>query len=137
MKKCSFMPVLRWGTHLYMSLFPSVHPSVCRTPCLRNRTPSNHNFWYTCKMMISPGTFFIFLKFWFFGLLGVKGQKITQNEKNNYMCHVPYLRNSRAYDHDLWDTCVNDDISRCFFFLIFIFRAVTGVKGQKITQIQK
>ena len=26
----------------------SVHPSVCRTPYLRKRTPSNHNFWYTC-----------------------------------------------------------------------------------------
>ena len=35
-------------------------------------------------MMISPGVFFIFSKFWFSGLLGggsVKGQKMFQNEK--------------------------------------------------------
>ena len=24
----------------------------------------------------------------------------------NYMCHVPYLKNSIAYDHDFWYTCV-------------------------------
>ena len=43
--------VFRWGTHLYMSLFlsvhPSIRPSVCRAPYLRNRRSSDHNFWYT------------------------------------------------------------------------------------------
>ena len=46
------------------------HPSVCRAPYLRNHTSSDHNFWNTCKMMISSGVFFIFSKFWFFRLLG-------------------------------------------------------------------
>ena len=41
---CSFF---RWDTHFYMSLFPSVRPSVHCTPYLRNRTSSNHKFWYT------------------------------------------------------------------------------------------
>ena len=41
------------------------HPSVClsahlSTPYLRNHTSCDHNFWYTCKMMISQS---IFLKF--------------------------------------------------------------------------
>ena len=62
------------------------------------------------------------------------------------VCHAPYLRkctlyvrNSIAYNHDFWYTCVNDDISRHFFhfFKIFIFWAVRGVKGQKMTQNEK
>ena len=56
--------IFRWDTHLYMSLFLSVCLSVCCAPYLRNHTWSGH------KMMISPGVFFNFLKFWFFGLLG-------------------------------------------------------------------
>ena len=27
--------IFRWGTHLYMSLFPSVRPSICQTPYYR------------------------------------------------------------------------------------------------------
>ena len=27
-------------------------------------------------------------------------------KNNNYICHVPFLRNSKAYDHDFWDTGV-------------------------------
>ena len=56
---------------------------------------------HLCELMISPGVFFIFSKFWFSGLLegGVKGQKMVQNEKK--FCHAPYLRN-HTYDHHLW-----------------------------------
>ena len=39
--------LFRWGTHFYMSLFLSVHPSVCRAAYLKNHTSSDHNFWYT------------------------------------------------------------------------------------------
>ena len=35
--------------------------------------------------------------------------------KNNYICHVPYLRNSIAYDHNLCYLLSNDDTCRCFF----------------------
>ena len=27
-------------------------------------------------------------------------------KNNNYMCHVPYIRKSIAYDHGFWYTCV-------------------------------
>ena len=37
--------------------------------------------------------------------LGVKGQK-WHTMKNNYIHHMPYLRNSIAYDHDFWYTIV-------------------------------
>ena len=40
-----FYKFLWWGTHLYMSLFPSICPSVCCAPYLRNCTLSNHTFW--------------------------------------------------------------------------------------------
>ena len=55
--------IFRLGINRYMSLFPSVCPSICHTQYPRNQTPYAHNFWYTCKMMISPGAFFIFKKF--------------------------------------------------------------------------
>ena len=36
--------------------------------------------------------------------------------KNNFMYpQAPYLRNSVAFDHEFWYTCVNDDISKHFF----------------------
>ena len=48
------------------------------------------------------------------------------------MCHVPYLRNSIAHDHDFWYTYVKWYLQAFFhFFEVFIFRAVRGVKGQK------
>ena len=60
-------------------------------------------------MIISPGAFFHCFKIYIFQALrggAVKGQKIAQNEKNNYICHAPYLRNSIAYDHEFSYTCV-------------------------------
>ena len=43
--------LFRCGTHLYMSLFLSVHLSIslciCRAPYLRNHTSSNYNLWCT------------------------------------------------------------------------------------------
>ena len=55
--------IFRWGTHLYMPLFLSIRLFVrtLRTN-LRNCTSSNHDFD-------------------FFWLLGVKEQKLAQNEK--------------------------------------------------------
>ena len=52
---------------------------------------------HLCKMMISPASFFIFSKFWFFGFLGgrVKGQKMT----HNYQFQSVTLYISRNVDH--------------------------------------
>ena len=41
--------------------------SVSHTPYLRKHTSPDHDFWDTCKMMTSPGAFFIFSKFCFLG----------------------------------------------------------------------
>ena len=93
---------------------------------------------HLCKMMISPVMFFIFLTFWFFGLLG--GKKYLKMKSKNYICHVPYLRNSTAYDHDFWHHLGKMMISPGFFFSFFwnfLFWAVRGVKGQKIAQNKK
>ena len=75
--------LFRWGTHLYMSpsiYKPSVCTFVCFTPCLRNRTSSNH--WFTCVKWWYLQTFSPSLvNFDFRSFSGVKGQKIAQNEK--------------------------------------------------------
>ena len=65
-----------------MSLFPSVCPSVRCAPYLRNRTSSNHNFWYTCVKWWYLQAFFIFFQILIFWTVkGVKGQKKAQNKK--------------------------------------------------------
>ena len=56
--------------------------SVCLTPYLRNCTSYNCGFWYTCvKWWYLQHFFFIFSKFWFFGVFRGegKGQKMTHN----------------------------------------------------------
>ena len=105
--------------------------------------------WWWVLVHLCPGFLFIFLKFSFFGLLegsgggGVKGQKLPKMKNNNYICHMPYLKNSIAYNHDFWYTCVKWRYLQsccCFFFFmsfIFIFWAVRGVKRQKIAQNEK
>ena len=59
-----------------------------------------------CKMMISPGLFFIFSRFWFSRLLGRLKVKKWPKMRNNYICYTPYLRNSIAYNHNFWYTIV-------------------------------
>ena len=106
---------------------------------------------HLCKMMIYPGVFFIFWKFWFFGLLvgwknfpefyflgslvGGKGKKSLKLTSNSVCC-APNLKNYTLYDHHLWYTSVNDNISRLFFhFLkILVFQVVRRVKRQKMAQ---
>ena len=63
-----------------------------------------------------------------------KGQKTAQND--NSVCCAPNLKNYTLYDHDLWYTSVNDNISRLFFhFLkILVFQVVRRVKRQKMAQ---
>ena len=60
-------------------------------------------------------------------------------KNNNYICHMPYLRNSIAYNHDFWNTCAKWWCLRGFFhfFKILIFWVVSGVKVQKMAQNDK
>ena len=113
---------------------PSVRPSVHRAPYLRNCTSFNHNFWYTCKMMISPCVFFIFFFFEifiFWAVMGVKGQKIAQNEKYNYIRHTPYLRNSKACDHDFCYTYVKWWYILVFFLFFWTFHFLDCQGGKR------
>ena len=90
--------------------------------------------------MISPGIFFIVLKFSFFGLSGggrgggVKGQKIAQ-WKITITSVTHHISGTVNHMIMIFGTLVlNDDISRyCFrFFDIFIFWAVMGGGGEGI-----
>ena len=57
---------------------------------------------------------------------------------NNYICHTPYPRNSIAYDHDFWFTCVKWYLWVFFsFFCNFDFLGFYRVSGQKIVQNDK
>ena len=61
-------------------------------------------------------------------------------KNNNCIRHAPYLRNSIAYDHDFWCTCVKWWYLQVLFlqvFKILIFWVVSGVKGQKTVQNDK
>ena len=63
-------------------------------------------------------------------------------KNNSYICYLPYMRNSIAYNQDFWYICVKWYISRCFFqfFKILIFWFVRGKKqgkGQKTVQNDK
>ena len=61
---------------------------------------------HMCKIIISPDSFFIFSKFWFFGLLGgLKCKKWSKMTKHS-VHDAPYLRNKTPFDCHLWSTCV-------------------------------
>ena len=82
-----------------------------------------------CEMMTYPDAFFIFSKFWFFGLLGGgrKGgglQKMVQNDKkilSHSISQEPYT----SYDCGFRCTCLKWYLQHFFFFSFFkilIFR---------------
>ena len=56
-----------------------------------------------------------------------------------YIGHTPYLRNHTSFDYRLWQTCVNDNISRSLFYIfkILIFWVVRMVKVQKMAKMLK
>ena len=52
---------------------------------------------------------------------------------NNYICHVPYLRNSKAYNHDFWYTCVKWWYVQAlfsFFWSFFFFGFLRGKRAK-------
>ena len=93
-------------------------------PYLRNRTSSNHNFLYTCVKWSYIQPFFHFFEILIFWVvMGVKGQKIAQPKikNNNYIRHASYLRNSIAYNHGFWYTCVKWWYLHGFFSFCWYF----------------
>ena len=107
--------IFRWGTYLDMSLFPFLCPSVCPSGVPDISGTIHHliiifgtrvKWWYL-------QVFFSF--FWFFWLVGGKRAKKPKMKNKNCMCHVPYITNSVAYDHDFWYTCVKWWYLQVFF----------------------
>ena len=117
--------------------------SVCHTLYFRNYISYDLYIWYTCmyKRIISWAIFFIFFKILIFriikggmgcGEVGVKGQKMAQNDKK--IC--PYLRNHTSYDCDFWCTCVKWYFQQIFsFFKISSFEVFRGIKCKKWPKI--
>ena len=128
----------RWDTYLYISLFPSVRPSVCRAAYLMNRTSSDHNFWYTyVKWWYLQAVSFIFSKFYFFELLGGKRAKSGPIWEITVTSVTHHISGPVHYLIIICGTLIsNHDISGRFFhvFFILIFGAV---KGQKTAQNEK
>ena len=122
-----------WHQPLYFTF--SVHSYVHGAPYLRNHISCDHNFRYT------------FVKWWYFllfhlfnlGFLSIKEQKIVQNEWKIKVCHVQYLRNSMAYDHDFWCKYVKWKYLQIFIFIFskFWFFGLLWVTGQKMAQNDK
>ena len=92
-----------------------------------------------CKIMISAGLIFIYLKFSSFRLLGGggeggegggEGKKGPRSQKHSIWC-TSYLRNHISYNCHLWYTCVKWWYCQVFFsfFKILILWVVVGGGG--------
>ena len=78
-----------------------------------------------CKIIISLGVFFNFKVLIFQVVRGLKGPKMTQNDKSFCLSHLIYLEPyiiiwSSSYDLHLWYTCMSKRIiSPGIFFFFF------------------
>ena len=114
---------------------------ICHGAYLRNSKVYDHDFWYTFVKWWYVQDFFHFFEIFIFWVVsrggGGKGKKLP-NMKNIYIRHTPYFRNSIAYDHDFWYTCLKWWYLQVFLalFEIFIFLAVRGKKGKKLPKMK-
>ena len=101
----------------------------------------DHDFWFhLCKMMLSPGVFFIFSKSWFSGLLGGGGKGQKNDPKWEKFC---LSRSISQEPYIIW-----------FSFMVLMFKMIISprvlfsfskldfpgcyrVKGQKMAQNDK
>ena len=107
---------------------------------LRNSVSYDHDIWYLCKIVLSPGffSFFVILIFWV--VKGVKGQKMVQNDKKilSVVLHISGTIHHMIFIYGTHKE--NGNILVLFFFHVFkilIFWVVMRVKGQKIVQMTK
>ena len=86
-----------------------------------------------CKIIKSPGLFFIFFKIMIFWVVRrVKGQKMAQNGKK--LCRAFYLKSHISYDLHLWYTCVKWWHTQLFFSFLkkfWLYELLGGKKGKK------
>ena len=106
--------------------------SVHHALYLRNHTSYDCHLRYMCKMIISPGFFFIFSKFRFFELLG--GKRTKSSPKWQKILSVTYTISQEPYI--LWLSFM---VKLFFHFLkILVFWVVRGVKkGKKWSKMTK
>ena len=104
---------------------------ICHAPYLRNRTSSDHNFWYT------------YVKWWCLQAF-FQAHKITQYDKS-FCCtlyfrtiyHIVFIYGTHA--------CIKEKYLQSFFYFIFfkimIFRIIRrrggGLKGKKWPKMAK
>ena len=105
---------------------------IHHVPYLRN----NIAIWswllvHLCKIMIFPGIFFIFLKFWFFGLLESQRAKTGPWWQTNSVCYTSYLRNHISHDCHLWYTCVKIFSNNFFLWVVRRGRGKRAKNGPK------
>ena len=110
---------------------------ICYTPYLRNCIAYDHDFWYTCVKLLYLQAFFQFFKIFIFWVVeGVKGQKIVQNDKkfclSSSTSQEPYII-SLSFMLHLHKMIISPGVF-FYFFKIFIFWGVRGVKRQKLVQ---
>ena len=94
---------------------------------------------HMCKMIISPGFFFSFSKFWLFGLLGGKRAKNGPKWQKSLSIAL-HVSGTIHHMTVIYGTHLsNDNIFRCVvhFSNILIFWVHRGVKGQKMVQNDK
>ena len=90
-----------------------------------------------CKMIIYPGVFFFFnVRILSFQVVkGLKGQKMTKNDKSYCLSHLTF-QDHVLYDLHLWHTCMYKRIS--FFSFVFQGKGRGAViKEQKLAQNDK
>ena len=97
---------------------------------------------YKCKMIISPGLFFYFFKNLFLWVVRrVKGQKMVQNDKKNFVLCTLYLRN---HIYIIWSWLMVHMCKRIIspgtfyiFFNFYILGSVVGYKSKKWPKMTK
>ena len=85
---------------------------------------------HICKMIISAGFYFIFSKFWFFGLFnGINSKKWSKMTKNSVHCAL-YVKNHTSCDCHFWYTSIKQWYLQVFFYFskILIFQVVRGLQ---------
>ena len=106
--------------------------SVSQEPCIIWLSFMLH----LCKMIIFPGNFFIFSKFWFFGLLAGKSAKNSPKGQNILSVALPIW--GTIHHMTVIYICKMIISSDVFFILkILIFLVCRGIKRQKTVQNDK
>ena len=123
----------------------SVLLSVCLSVCLSfayHISGTMHHviiiFGTDCKMMISPGTCFIFVNFLIFlECLGCEKVKMAQKEKQK--CYLSCAISQEQY-YDFWYTGVKWSYLNLFFLIFsnhWFSRSLVGYKGKKWSKMTR